>query len=124
MSKSYQELYSCSSIKQVKIRGETLDNFDDRLQLMAVKAFGSMPELFVSTQVITRFCYGLLDREAGLSIFMQEPGSLQQAKTSVRKYQLSYQVMYGKGGKHTTKQEEERISAIPGRANIDPGAII
>jgi hypothetical protein len=42
---------------------------------------------------------------------MHNPESIQQAKLIVRKYQQSYQALYGKS-KHDKRREEERVSAV------------
>jgi hypothetical protein len=91
--------------------GESIDDFVDRLLSLAGQAFSGLRESFVIDQVMNRFCYGLLDKDAGHYVYMHNPESIQQAKLIVRKYQQSYQALYGKS-KRDKRREEERVSAV------------
>ncbi|VDI04227.1 Hypothetical predicted protein [Mytilus galloprovincialis] len=45
--------------------GEDLDDWAERLLSLADKAFGELPEEFVTSEVITKLCHGTVDKHAG-----------------------------------------------------------
>ena len=74
--------------------GETLEDWADRVQTLAAKAFRDLPEQHANEQMVVRFCQGLLDKEAGKTACMQQPASLDKAMGVVRFYQHTVQTIY------------------------------
>ena len=64
-----------------------LEDWADRILILATKAFKRLPEHYPSKQAVIRFCEGLLDREAGLHVGMDKPANIEQAINSVRWFQ-------------------------------------
>jgi hypothetical protein len=86
---------------------ESLEDFGERLLILAVRAFKGLPVSFIEEQVISRFCQGLLDKDAGHHVCMQSPSSVQGAIQIVRKYQQVYKAMHGKARRDTRRRDDE-----------------
>ena len=91
--------------------GESLDQWEDRVLTLSGKAFKELPEKYVASQVVSRFCLGLADKEAGQQVSMQSPSTLQQAKHLVKKCQQVNAAFFGKRTKRRG-EETERVSAV------------
>ena len=79
---------------------------------LAVKAFKTLPERYARKQAVSRFCEGLLDKEAGLSVSVDDPPTIEMAINKVRRYQHVHSSVYGKSGKRDKRsaiREEEQI---------------
>jgi hypothetical protein len=104
-------------------QGENLDDWADRILSLGGKAFRGLPESFLDSQVISRFCQGMMDRDAGHHVCMKEPHTIQEAIHLVRKYQQIHSAMYGKGKKEPkyTPGDDERVYAVhPAASAPDP----
>ena len=77
-------------------KGESLEDWADRIQYLATEAFRDLPERYSSQQTVDRFCQGLLDAEAGHSTFMQKFPSMDMAINDIRLYQHSKSDMAGR----------------------------
>lgn len=91
--------------------GESLDDFADRLRALADKAFQGVCAQFITSQVISRFCHGLLDQQAGFHVYMHDPSTVEQAKLLVRKYQQSHEAIFGRS-KRSERCEGKRVSSV------------
>jgi len=76
--------------------GESLEEWADRVLTLASLAYKELPDKFCAEQAVNRFCQGMVDKEAGHHVCMQEPHTVQQAIQLVRKYQQVHSAMYGK----------------------------
>jgi hypothetical protein len=74
---------------------------------LAARAFQAVPEDYATEQSVSRFCQGMLDKDAGQHVFLQEPGSVQKAMQMVRKYQQVHNAMYGKPKQRKRDNAEE-----------------
>ena len=93
--------------------GESLEDWSDRIMTLGVKAFKTLPERYARRQAVSRFCEGLLDREAGLSVSVDDPPTIEIAINKVRRYQHVHSSVYGKSGKRDKRsaiRDEEQIS--------------
>ena len=93
---------------------ESLEEWSDRVLTLGGRAFRKLPEEFVASQVVSKFCQGLMDREAGHHVCMNEPASVQEALQMVRKYQQIHSAMFGK--KSRKRDDDQRVSAVEPRA--------
>ena len=74
-------------------KGESIEEWADRVQTMAAEAFREVPEKYSNEQVIARFCQGLSDIEAGHSVFMRSFSTIEDAMNEVKLYQHAKQAM-------------------------------
>ncbi len=77
-------------------KGETMEDWADRVLTMATKAFTELPERYSNQQAISRFCQGLQDSMAGHHVCMQKPPTIEGAMNEVRLYQHTRKATFGK----------------------------
>jgi len=70
-------------------RSETMEDWADRVQELALEAFIGLPEHCANSQSIARFCQGLNDMDAGHSAFMKNHDTIEKAMNDIRLYQHS-----------------------------------
>ena len=73
--------------------GEDLVDWSDRVQVLASKAFRGLPEEYLSSHAIVRFCQGLVDKRAGELVCTSRPRSIQEAIDAVRYHQHVHEAM-------------------------------
>ncbi|KAH3882503.1 hypothetical protein DPMN_006443 [Dreissena polymorpha] len=66
--------------------GESLDDWSDRVLTLATTAFRDLPYAYATEQAVTKFCHGLLDKEAGKHVSLQLPKSMGDAMNSMKLY--------------------------------------
>jgi hypothetical protein len=69
---------------------ESLDDFAHKLCAFADKA------QFITNQVISGFCHGLLDQLAGFRVYMHDLSTVEQAKLVVHEYQQIHEAIFGR----------------------------
>lgn len=74
---------------------------------LGTKAFADLPEHFVTSQNVSRFCQGLQDREAGQNVCLRDPASVQMAVHLVRKYQQVHSAMYERPDRRPKREVPE-----------------
>ena len=70
-------------------KDESLEDWVDRVQELAAKAFKKLPEAFCTEEAVQKFCEGIYDGEAGHNVIMQEPKTLEQAVKRDRLFQYT-----------------------------------
>ena len=70
-------------------KDESLEDWVDRVQELAPKAFKKLPEAFCPEEAVQKFCEGMYDGEAGHNVIMQEPKTLEQAVKRTRLFQYT-----------------------------------
>jgi hypothetical protein len=78
---------------------ESIEDWADRLQIMAMTAFRKLPEDYASEQVVYQFCQGLLDEDAAHHIGAQRPESIESALEKVLWFQHMYQTVNNHPGR-------------------------
>ena len=78
----------------VQSQDEDLEDWADRIQTLAIKAFKGLPEQHMMKQAIVRFCQGCTDKEAGQAACNARPKSLDKALDHVRWFQYTHQAIY------------------------------
>lgn len=81
---------ACQEVK------ESMEDWADRIQALAVEAFRNLPEEYCNQQAVDRFCQGLLDVNAGHSAFMKKHSTIEAAMDYVRLFKHSRKAMVGK----------------------------
>ncbi|KAH3834919.1 hypothetical protein DPMN_108252 [Dreissena polymorpha] len=66
--------------------GESLDDWSDRVLTLATTASRDLPYAYATEQAVTKFCQGLLDKEAGKHVRLQLPTSMGDAMNMMRIY--------------------------------------
>ena len=74
---------------------ESLQEWGDRLSTLAVHAFGSGMGARETDEVVSQFCTGLLDKQAGLQVANRLPESVPEAIRFVLRFQHSRDRIYG-----------------------------
>ena len=111
LAETAQVRFQQSSQKQ----GESLDDWADRVMTLATKAFRDLPEYYSNRQAVTKFCEGLLDKEASLAVLMKKPSDIETAMDSIRWYQHLHQSVYGRSKKKTNRdmmEESTHVAAV------------
>lgn len=85
---------------------EELEDWADRAQTLANKAFKGLSERHIVNQAIVRFCQGCQDKEAGQAACNTKPKTMNKALEQVRWYQYTYQAIYRQG----KKKPDNRVS--------------
>ncbi|KAH3703674.1 hypothetical protein DPMN_078716 [Dreissena polymorpha] len=79
----------------IQKKGESMEDWGDRVQALATEAFRDLPETFCNQQAIDRFCQGLLDIDAGHNTFMKRHRTIEAAMNDIRLFQHSKGAMLG-----------------------------
>ncbi|XP_052234004.1 uncharacterized protein LOC127846618 [Dreissena polymorpha] len=87
----------------IQKKGESMEDWGDRVQALATEAFRDLPETFCNQQAIDRFCQGLLDIDAGHNTFMKRHRTIEAAMNDIRLFQHSKGAMLGGRTKVTQK---------------------
>ncbi|KAH3690914.1 hypothetical protein DPMN_191211 [Dreissena polymorpha] len=69
-----------------QVVGESLDDWSDRVLTLATTAFRDLPYAYATEQAVTKFCHGLLDKEAGKHVSLQLPTSMGDAMKMMKIY--------------------------------------
>ena len=82
--------------KATQSESEDLENWSDRVHMLARPAFKGLPQTYINNQIVMRFCQGLTDKEAAYQVSLKEPKDIDEAIHSVRWCQHVRQVVFGK----------------------------
>ncbi|XP_052239462.1 uncharacterized protein LOC127850461 isoform X4 [Dreissena polymorpha] len=87
--------------------GESLDDWSDRVLTLATTAFRDLPYAYATEQAVTKFCHGLLDKEAAKHVSLQIPTSMGDAMNMMKIYS---HVLLACAAAPRDSQESERVS--------------
>ena len=59
--------------KSAQSAREELEDWADRVQMLAAKAFNGLPETYANKRIVMRFCQGLTDKETAYQVSLKEP---------------------------------------------------
>ncbi|XP_076082636.1 uncharacterized protein LOC143053741 [Mytilus galloprovincialis] len=82
---------------------ETLEDWADRVQSLATKAFRHLPEDHMYQQAIMRLCQGASDKEGGMLASNVKPKSIEEAVDKIRWHQHNHQAIYGRSARKEVK---------------------
>ncbi|VDI21152.1 Hypothetical predicted protein [Mytilus galloprovincialis] len=82
---------------------ETLEDWADRVQSLATKAFRHLPEDHMYQQAIMRLCQGAADKEGGMLASNAKPKSIEEAVDKIRWHQHNHQAIYGGSARKEVK---------------------
>ena len=88
--------------------GEELEDWADRVQMLAAKALKGLPETYANNRIVMRFCQGLTDKETAYQISLKEPKNIDDAICGIRWCQHVRKAIFGK------KRSEDRFIEKPG----------
>ncbi|KAH3834926.1 hypothetical protein DPMN_108259 [Dreissena polymorpha] len=74
---------------------ESLKEWADRVLTLATPAFRNLPEQYKREEIVSKFCQGCMDKEAGKHACLQRPKSIQEAIDLVRHHQYITQAVEG-----------------------------
>ena len=118
-----QELQETSELKfknSSQQLGETLEEWSDRVQMLALKAFKDLPDDYIYKQAVIRFCHGVSDRDAGHDAAIVKPKSMDDALDKVRWYQHNNTAFFGKGKRTINRVMEEGIMLVTNTTTTTP----
>nr|XP_054754611.1 uncharacterized protein LOC129260683 [Lytechinus pictus] len=75
---------------------ESLEEWVDRFQDLAVRAFPGSPESFLQQQLVLRMCQGAHDHNAGYQALNHRPQSVESAAEAIRWAQHSHNAVFGR----------------------------
>ena len=102
--------------------GEELEDWSDRIQLLAHRAFKGLPEEHLNQQAIVRFCQGLLDKRAGEIVCTSRPQTIPFAIDAVKYHQHVHEAMGMERPKSSIRYtyEEDGETAARGAYAVQP----
>ena len=92
---------------------ESLESWGDRVQSVALQAFGNLPEEYTRKQVIYQICHGCLDKEAGQHVANLHLDKIQDAIDRIKHYQYNHRVIFER-----EEREDKKVRHIP-TADLD-----
>ena len=92
---------------------ESLESWGDRVQSVALQAFGNLPEEYARKQVIYQICHGCLDKEAGQHVANLRLDKTQDAIDRIKHYQYNHRVIFER-----EEREDKKVRHIP-TADLD-----
>ncbi|XP_041470201.1 uncharacterized protein LOC121419807 [Lytechinus variegatus] len=96
---NFSELPESSQLKFMAAKqeaSESLEEWVDRLQDLAVRAFPGSPESFLQQQLVLRMCQGAYDHNAGYQALNHRPKSVESAAEAIRWAQHSHNAVFGR----------------------------
>ena len=94
--------------KSAQRAGEGLEDWADRVQMLAGKAFKGLPETYANNRIVMQFCQGLTDKETAYQVSLKAPKNIADANHGVRWCQHVRKAIFGK------KMSEDRFIEKPG----------
>ncbi|MCG8044187.1 MAG: hypothetical protein N0E48_00615, partial [Candidatus Thiodiazotropha endolucinida] len=82
--------------RAIQKKNESVEDWADRVQELAAKAFNTLPDEYCRSMAVDRFCQGMLDCEAGHNVNLQAPKTLEDAVKQVRLFQHIKESCYEK----------------------------
>ena len=82
--------------KATQSESEDLENWSDRVHMLARPAFKGIPQTYINNQIEMQFCQGLTDKEAAYQVSLKEHKDIDEAIHSVRWCQHVRQEVFGK----------------------------
>ena len=73
---------------------ENLESWGDRVQSVALQAFGNLPEEYIRKQVIYRICHGCSDKEAGQHVVNLHIDNIQDAIDRIKHFQYNHRAIF------------------------------
>ena len=92
---------------------ESLESLGDRVQSVALQAFGNLPEKYTRKKVIYQICHGCLDKEAGQHVANLHLDNIQDAIDRIKHYQYNHRVIFER-----EEREDKKVRHIP-TADLD-----
>ena len=65
---------------------ESLEDWSDRVMMLASRAFKELPSSYATQQSVLRFCFGLYDKKVAMHVSMKRPKTMEEALDVVRWY--------------------------------------
>ncbi|XP_060602282.1 uncharacterized protein LOC132755437 [Ruditapes philippinarum] len=87
-----------------QLQGESLDDWADRVMTLATNALKDLPEYYSNRQTVSKFCEGLVDKDAAVAVAMDRPSTMEEAMNKVHWYQHLHQSVYGRSKKRASKE--------------------
>ncbi|KAH3729960.1 hypothetical protein DPMN_055938 [Dreissena polymorpha] len=95
----YQDLPATATIAFNTARqdvDEDLDDWADRIMTLATKAFRDLPEDYMYSQAILRFCHGCINKEAGEVAANARPSTMEAAVDKVKRAVHTHTAVHGR----------------------------
>ena len=103
-------------LQSTQSKGESLEDWADRVMTLAVRAFRELPESYSVQQAITRFCQGLIDKEVASQVSSKVPTTMEEAINNAKWCQHVHQAVYGNKvdrSKQSESDSEESYRVMP-----------
>jgi hypothetical protein len=78
---------------------ESIEEWADRVLLLAVRAFPDLPEEYMYRQAVKKICHGCIDRDAGQYVVNLNLGSVEMTIDRIKSYQFNHQSIFDRGRK-------------------------
>ncbi|KAH3705629.1 hypothetical protein DPMN_080706 [Dreissena polymorpha] len=86
-TKELPELSKVTFHQAIQGQQESLEEWTDRVLTLATPAFRNIPEQYKREEIVSKFCQGCMDNEAGKHACLQRHKSIQEAIDLVRHHQ-------------------------------------
>ena len=94
-----------------QLQDEKIEDWADRVQQLAARAYPNLPEDHMTKQAIKRICHGCLDKEAGQHVVHLNLPSVELVVDKIKSYQYNHKSIYT--GYHHSKKDVREISLSP-----------
>ena len=97
---------------------ESLEDWADRVMILATPAFIDLPEDHLKKEAVARFCQGCTDKEAAKHACFEQPETMEEALNLVKHHQYISQAVDGKKAK---REYEASVNAVqsPSEARVE-----
>ena len=97
---------------------ESLEDWADRVMTLATPAFVDLPDEYLKTEAIAKFCQGCSDKDAAKHACFEHPSTMEEALNLVKHHQYISQAV---DGKKTRRGNEATVNAVqsPSEARIE-----
>ena len=90
---------------------EKIEDWADRVQQLAARAFPDLQEERMIKQAIKRICHGCLDKEAGQHVVNLNLDSVELVVDKIKSYQYNHKSIFA--GSHHSRREVRELSVSP-----------
>ena len=88
---------------------ESLEDWADRVMALATPAFVDLPDEYLKTEAIAKFCHGCSDKDAAKHACFEHPSTMEEALNLVKHHQYTSQVV---DGKKARKGNEATVNTV------------
>jgi len=91
---------------------KSLEEWSDRVMMLATRAFRDLPERYLNQQAVVRFCQGLYDKEAAHDSSIKRLRVMKETLDHVQWFQHIHITIYGSQNRSRRSRDNKDIPAV------------